>query len=108
MACAATIGLFYLQEALRLTGHSALDPETRALNDLASWLTTKFGVGQLVAPSMIQKFCPNHLRGPANLVRQRIRALVECGVLRPEEGKATIGQHTFREVYRIMGEAPGL
>lgn len=35
MASAASIGLFYLKEALRLTGHSVLDPETRALRDLA-------------------------------------------------------------------------
>ncbi|MCC0808059.1 DUF3987 domain-containing protein [Methylobacterium sp. W2] len=105
MAAAAAIGMFYLQEALRLTGHAILDPEIRAQNELAEWLTTDkdFGPGKLISPSIIQKRAPNHLRTNAATVRTRIEALVSFGRLEPA-GRNEIGGQAYRETYRITAE----
>lgn len=103
MAAACAIGVFYLQEALRLTGHAILDPETRAQNELAEWLLEKFGAGSLIAPSFIQRFGPNHLRADADTVLRRVEALVGYGRLEPA-GKQEIDGKNYRGTYRIRGE----
>lgn len=104
MAAAAAIGMFYLQEALRLTGHAILNPETRAQNELAEWLIEKYGSGGLIAPSFIQRFGPNHLRADAETVRRRVEALVGFGRLEPA-GPQKIKGKPYRETYRVLGEA---
>lgn len=103
MAAAIAVGSFYLQEALRLTGHAILDPETRAQNDLADWVLEKYGAGGLLAPSFIQRLGPHHLRGDAETVRLRIEALVSFGRLEPA-GRQEIDGKTYRETYRVVGE----
>ncbi|MCJ2070042.1 DUF3987 domain-containing protein [Methylobacterium sp. J-030] len=105
MASAIAIGTFYLKEALRLTGHAILDPETRARNDLAEWLADPeaWGVGKLISPTLIQQFAPKHLRGDAETVHRRVEALVRFGWLEPA-GKQEIGGKRFKETYRIVGE----
>lgn len=104
MAAACAIGVFYLQEALRLTGHAILDPETRAQNEMAQWIAEKHKPGDLTAPSLIQKLCPNHLRADAKTIRARVEALVGFGRLEPA-GKQEIDGKTIRETYRVTGEA---
>jgi len=106
MAAACAIGMFYLREALRITGHAILDPETRAQNDLAEWLADPkaWGIGKLVSPTLIQQFAPKHLRGDAGTVHRRVEALVRFGWLEPT-GKQEIGGKRFKETYRIVGEA---
>lgn len=104
MAAAIAVGGFYLTEALRLTGHAILDPETRAQNELAEWLIEKYGAGGLIAPSFIQRFGPNHLRGDAETVRRRVEALVGFGRLEPA-GRQEIDGKAYRETYRVLGEA---
>lgn len=104
MAAAAAIGMFYLREALRLTGHSALDPETRALQEMAEWLMSeKIGIGQLINSTAIQRLAPNHLRTDAATTQARIRKLVEFGVLE-YVGRAEIDGKAVREAYRVAGE----
>lgn len=104
MAAAIAVGTFYLQEALRLTGHAILDPETRAQNELADWVSEKYGAGGLLAPSFIQRLGPHHLRGDAETVRRRIEALVSFGRLEPA-GRQEIEGKQYRETYRVVGEA---
>lgn len=104
MAAAIAVGTFYLQEALRLTGHAILDPETRAQNDLAEWLAEKYGPSSLIAPSFIQRFGPNHLRGDAETVRRRVESLIGFGRLEPA-GRQEIDGKAYRETYRVLGEA---
>lgn len=106
MAAAASIGLFYLTEALRLTGHSVLDPETRALNELAEWAAAKIGVGNLLSPSLIQRKAPSHLRTDAATTARRVRKLVEFGALE-HVGRAEIEGKPVREAYRVIGEEGG-
>lgn len=101
MAAACAIGTFYLTEALRLTGHAILDPETRAQNELAEWLTKEGKPGDLTAPSIIQKMAPNHLRTDAATIRRRIEALVGFGALEPA-GRQEIGGKAYRETYRLL------
>lgn len=103
MAAACAIGTFYLQEALRLTGHAILDPETRAQNDLADWLAEKVKPGNLTAPSLIQKLAVSHLRTDAATLRRRLEALVTFGRIEPA-GRQEIDGKTYRETYRVMGE----
>ena len=104
MAAAIAVGTFYLQEALRLTGHAILDPETRAQNDLAEWLAEKHKPGDLVAPSILQKMAPSHLRTSAATLRQRVEALVGFGRLEPA-GRQEIEGKAYRETFRVLGEA---
>lgn len=104
MAAASAIGLFYLTEALRLTGHAILDPETSAQNELADWLVEKVKPGNLTAPSLIQKLTHNHLRTDAATLRRRLDALVSFGQIEPA-GKQQIDGKTYRETYRVTGEA---
>lgn len=107
MAAAAAIGLFYLKEAVRLTGHSILDPETRALKELADWLISeKVGIGKLVNPGFIQRRAPNHLRADAATTQAQVRKLVEFGALELV-GKAEVEGRTVREAYRVTGEEVG-
>lgn len=106
MAAAASIGLFYLKEALRLTGHSVLDPETRALSELAAWLVEKIGAEQFVTPSLIQRRAPAHLRTDAATTQRRVRKLVEFGALE-YVGRAEMDCKPVREAYRITGEEGG-
>lgn len=106
MASAASIGLFYLKEALRLTGHSILDSETRALGDLGTWLSEKIGAGNLISPSIIQRRAPAHLRTDAATTQKRVRRLVEFGTLELV-GRAEIDGKTVREAYRIIGDEGG-
>jgi hypothetical protein len=103
MAAACAIGIFYLREALRLTGHAILDPEIRAQNELAEWLLEKVQPGNLTAPSLIQKLAPSHLRTDAATVRRRVEALVGFGRLEPMN-KGTIDGKPYRETYRVVGE----
>ncbi|AWB26205.1 DUF3987 domain-containing protein (plasmid) [Methylobacterium currus] len=100
MAAACAIGIFYLTEALRLTGHAILDPETRAQNELAEWLNDKYS-GKLIAPNFIQRFGPNHLRSDAETVRRRIAVLVGFGRLEAA-GKQEIDGKNYRETYRVL------
>ena len=104
MAAAAAVGMFYLQEALRLTGHAILDPETRAQNDLSEWISEKYKPGDLTAPSIIQKNAPNHLRTDAATLLRRIEALVGFGRLEPS-GKQKIDDKSYRQTFRVLGEA---
>ncbi|WP_187278827.1 YfjI family protein [Methylobacterium sp. WL12] len=104
MASACAVGMFYLKEALRLTGHAILDPETRAQNDLADWLVEKVKPGNLTAPSIIQKIAPSHLRTDAGTIRRRIEALVGFGRLEPANRQEIEGK-AYRETYRVVGEA---
>ncbi|MCJ2136644.1 DUF3987 domain-containing protein [Methylobacterium sp. J-026] len=104
MAAACAIGTFYLREALRLTGHAILDPEIRAQNDLVDWLVEKVKPGNLTAPSLIQKLTHSHLRTDAATLRRRLDALVSFGRIEPA-GKQEIDGKTYRETYRVMGEA---
>lgn len=106
MAAACAIGTFYLREALRITGHAILDPETRAQNDLAEWLADPkaWGVGKLISPTLIQQFAPKHLRGDAGTIHRRVETLVRFGWLEPA-GKQEIGGKRFKETYRVIGEA---
>jgi len=104
MAAACAIGTFYLREALRLTGHAILDPETRAQNELADWVLEKYGAGGLLAPSFIQRLGPHHLRGAAEVIRRRIEALVSAGRLEPA-GRQEIEGKPYRETYRVVGGA---
>lgn len=104
MAAACAIGMFYLREALRLTGHAILDPETRAQNDLADWLAEKVKPGNLTAPSLIQKLTVSHLRSDAATLRRRLEALVSFGRLEPA-GRQEIDGKAYRETYRVTGEA---
>lgn len=101
MAAACAVGMFYLTEALRLTGHSILDPETRAQNDLAEWLGKEHAPGDLTAPSIIQKRAPNHLRTDAGTIRRRIEALVGFGCIEPA-GRQEIDGKAYRETYRVL------
>ncbi|GEP06621.1 YfjI family protein [Methylobacterium oxalidis] len=103
MAAACAVGLFYLQEALRLTGHAVLDPETRALNELSEWLCEKYGAGAIVPPSTIQRLAPAHLRTDAETLRSRLERLTEFGAIEPA-GRQQIDDKWFRETYRIVGE----
>jgi hypothetical protein len=106
MASAVAVGMFYLEEALRLTGHAILDPETRAQNELAEWLADpkQWGVGKLISPTLIQRLAPNHLRCDAETVHKRIEALVRFGWLEPA-GKQEIDGKRYKETYRVVGEA---
>ncbi|MCJ2023934.1 DUF3987 domain-containing protein [Methylobacterium sp. J-067] len=104
MAAACKVGTFYLREALRLTGQSILDPETRAQNDLADWLIEKVKPGNLTSPSLIQKLTALHLRTNAATLRKRLEALVSFGRIEPA-GRQEIDGKTYRETYRVMGEA---
>lgn len=104
MASACAVGMFYLTEALRLTGHAILDPEIRAQNDLADWLIEKIEPGNLTAPSIIQKLAPSHLRTDAGTIRRRIEALVGFGRLEPANRQEIDGK-AYRETYRVVGEA---
>lgn len=103
MAAAAEVAMFYLKEALRITGHSVLDPETQALADTMEWLQSKYGTGGLFIPSMIQQFAPAHLRVGAEKIRERVLKLCEFGGLEPVD-KAVIGGKPRKEAYRITGE----
>ena len=105
MAAACAVGRFYLEEALRLTGHAILNPETQAQNDLAAWLADpkKVGIGKLISPALIQRLAPNHLRTDADTVHKRIEALVRFGWLEPE-GKQEIDGKRYKETYRVVGE----
>ncbi|MCJ2048677.1 DUF3987 domain-containing protein [Methylobacterium sp. J-070] len=106
MAAACAIGMFYLREALRLTGHAILDPETRAQNDLAKWLADPagWGVGKLISPTLIQQKAPRHLRTDAKTVDARVEALVRFGWLELA-GKQEIDGKTYRQTYRVLREA---
>ncbi|WP_279598921.1 YfjI family protein [Methylobacterium sp. J-076] len=104
MAAAIAVGTFYLQEALRLTGHAILDPETRAQNELAEWVAEKHSPGDLTAPSILQKMAPSHLRTDAATLRRRVEALVGFGRLEPA-GRQEIGGKAYRETFRVLGEA---
>lgn len=103
MAAAAEVAMFYLKEALRITGHSVLDPETQALSETLEWLQSKYGAGNLFIPSMIQQFAPAHLRSGAEKIRERVLKLCEFGALEPVD-KAVIGGKPRKEAYRIVGE----
>lgn len=103
MAAACAIGMFYLREALRLSGHSILDPETRAQNELAQWLAEKVKPGNLTSPSLIQKLTASHLRTDAATLRRRLEALVAFGRIEPA-GRQEIDGKTYRETYRVTGE----
>ncbi|ONF46456.1 hypothetical protein RSM1_24460 [Methylobacterium radiotolerans] len=104
MAAACAVGTFYLCEALRLTGHSVLDPEVQAQQDLADWIAQRCKPGDLTAPSIIQKLAPNHLRTDAATLLRRIEALVGFGRLEPA-GKQKIADKTYRQTFRVLGEA---
>ena len=104
MAAAIAIGSFYLTEALRLTGNAILDPETRAQNELADWLMEKVKPGNLTAPSLIQKLTVRHLRTDAATLRKRLDALVSFGCIEPA-GRQEIEGKSYRETYRVTGEA---
>lgn len=104
MAAAVKVGMFYLAEALRLTGHAILDPEIRAQNDLADWITERHKPGDLTALSIVQKKAPSHLRTDAETLLRRIEALVGFGHLEPA-GKQKIDEKTYRQTYRVLGEA---
>jgi hypothetical protein len=100
MAAACRIGSFYLKEALRLVGHEALDPETKAVDELAQWLTQKWP-HPLISSTQIQQKAPRHLRVRADKTQKWIKALLAAGVLE-YVGKAEIDGKSYREVYKIL------
>ncbi|MBQ0820987.1 DUF3987 domain-containing protein [Microvirga sp. HBU67558] len=103
MASAASIGLFYLQEALRLVGHSALDPKTQELKDLEQWLTGTWR-GDLINSTLIQQRAPNGLRNKGvKTVRGWISDLCAAGLLE-YVGPAEINGKPCKEAYRINRE----
>jgi len=99
MVTACMIGAFSLKEALRLVGHQALDPETKAVDELAQWLMK--WPHPLISPTHIQQKAPRHLRGSAKTTRKRIDALLAAGILELV-GPAEVDGKRFKEVYKIV------